>query len=184
MSPQPITPIPIRAIAFPISGAGRRRGLPEILGGHTGNDELNLLDARPFGIDVVGYDSPASHHDDTVGYLEDMMDVVRNEDAGMAGVASVAHEPKYASRLRDAQVVGRLIEDYEFAVEIHRSRDRHRLALAARQRADRRVGRDVLADADLLEKASCDLVHGGLIEAVEQTRPLDRLAPEKQVSGD
>src|SRR5438046_1243235 len=136
MSPQPITPIPIRAIAFPISGAGRRGGLPEILRGPPGNDGRNLLHARLFGVEVRGYDLPASNHVDTVGDLEDMMDVVRNEDAGMAGVASVAHEPKHASRLRDAQIVGRLIEDYEFAVEIHRSRDRHRLSLAARQRAD------------------------------------------------
>jgi len=55
-----------------------------------------------------------------------------DKDAGMAGIARVAHEAQHALRLGDAQIVGRLVQDDEVAVEMHRARDRHRLALAAR----------------------------------------------------
>ena len=49
--------------------------------------------------------------------------------------AGAAHEVEHPLRLGDAEVVGRLVEDDEVAVEMHRARDRHRLALAARERA-------------------------------------------------
>ena len=109
------------------------------------------------GVDVVGDDLAAAHDDDAVDHLEDMVDVVGDEDAGVAGIAGVAHEAQHALRLRDAEIVGRLVEDDEVAVEMHGARDRHRLALAAGERADRRRRRDVLADADLPQQVAGDL---------------------------
>ena len=80
--------------------------------------------------------------------------------------ARVAHEAQHALGLGHAEIVGRLVEDDQVAVEIHRARDRHRLALAAGERGDRRRGRDLLGDADLLAAASratsfMALVHAG-----------------------
>ena len=135
-------------------------------------------------VDVVGDDPAAAHDDDAVDHLEDVVDVVRDEDAGMAGIAGVAHEAQHALRLRDAEIVGRLVEDDEVAVEMHGAGDGHRLALAARQRADRRRRRDVLGDADLLQEIARDRVHRVLVHAVQEARPLDRLAAEKEVARD
>lgn len=62
------------------------------------------------GVDVVGHDlAPAQHHD-AVDHLEHVVDVVRDEDAGAARVARVAHEPEHALRLGHAEVAGGLVE--------------------------------------------------------------------------
>ena len=45
---------------------------------------------------------------------------------------------QHALGLGDAEIVGRLVEDDQVAVEMHRAGDRDRLALAAGERADRR----------------------------------------------
>jgi len=71
----------------------------------------------------------------------------------MAGIARAAHEAQHALRFGDAEIVGRLVKDDQVAVEMHGARDRHRLPLAARQRADRRRRRDVLGDADLPDRS-------------------------------
>ena len=91
---------------------------------------------------------------------------------------------EHALRLGDAEIVGRLVEDDQVAVEIHGAGDRDRLALAARQRADRRRRRDVLGDADPSQQFARDRVHRRLVHAVEEARPLHRLAAEEQVARD
>ena len=78
--------------------------------------------------------SAVSHYRDTVDHLEDMVNVVCDQDAGVTGIARIAHKAQHALRLRDAKVVGWLVEDDEVAVEMHRAGDRHRLPLAAGQR--------------------------------------------------
>ena len=105
-----------------------------------------------------------------------------NEDAGVARVAGAAHEAKDPLRLGHAQIVGRLIQNDEVAVEVHGAGDRHGLALAARERADRRRGWDLLADADLFQEIACRRFHRSTIHAVEEARAFQRLAPEKQVA--
>src|ERR1700692_586704 len=67
---------------------------------------------------------------------------------------------------------------------MHRTGAPPRLAFAAGERADRRIRRDVLADADLPQKVARDLVHDSLIHPVEEPRRLDRLAAEEQVARD
>ena len=59
------------------------------------------------------------------------MDVVRDEDAGVAGITRVAHEVQHALGLSDTQVVGGLVEDDELALEVHRTSDGHGLTFAA-----------------------------------------------------
>src|SRR5471032_802281 len=97
------------------------------------NHRLHLRHARLLGIDVVGDDFAKAHDDDPVDDLEDVVDVMGDENAGMAGIAGVAHEAQHALRFGDAKVVGRLVQNDEVAVEMHCPRDRHRLAVAARQ---------------------------------------------------
>ena len=93
-----------------------------------------------------------------------------DEDAGMTCVACLAHEVEDTLRLRHAEIVRRLVEDDQIGVEMHGPGDRHRLPLAARERADRRVGRDILGDADALEQILRDLVHRVMIHAVQEGR--------------
>ena len=60
--------------------------------GHARDDPLDRFDRGVLRVDVVGDDLAAAHDDDAVDHLEDVVDVVGDEDAGMAGVARVAHE--------------------------------------------------------------------------------------------
>src|SRR5205807_3442367 len=122
---------------------------------HASDDELDIFDAGALGVDVIGGDPAAPHDDDPVDDLEYVMDIMSDEDAGMARIARIPHKAEHTLGFGDAKIVGRLIEDDEIAVEIHRARNRHRLALAARKRADRRVGWNVLPDPDLLQEIAC-----------------------------
>ncbi len=47
-----------------------------------GDDVLDLVNGRGAGGQVVGHDLAPAHDDDAVDDLEDVMDVVRDEDAG------------------------------------------------------------------------------------------------------
>ena len=51
---------------------------------HPGDDTFHLFHRRLLRVDIVGYHLAAAHDDDAVDHLEDMVDVVRDEDAGMA----------------------------------------------------------------------------------------------------
>ena len=84
-----------------------------------------------FGVDVVGHDLAAAQHHDAVHHLEDVVDVVGDEDAGVARVARIAHEAQHTLRLSHAEVVGGLVEDDEVALEVHGTGDGHGLPLAA-----------------------------------------------------
>ena len=100
----------------------------------------------------LGDDLAPPHHDDAVGDLEDVVDVVGDEEHGVAGVAHLLDEAQHAMGLLDAEIVGRLVEDDDLGGELHGARNGDRLALAARQRVDRRVGVELLGDADPLEQ--------------------------------
>jgi hypothetical protein len=58
----------------------------------------------------------------------------------MPCLAHLVDGRQHVGRLAHAKRRGRLIEDQHLGAEMHRARDRHRLALAARQRAHRLVG--------------------------------------------
>ena len=107
-------------------------------------DEGRDVDAHDRGLDgqeigvgdgALGDDLAAPHHDDAVGDLEDVVDVVGDEEHGVAGVAHLLDEAQHAVGLLDAEIVGRLVEDDHLGGELHGARDGDRLALAARQRA-------------------------------------------------
>src|SRR5208337_4071817 len=61
---------------------------------------LDLGDRGSLRIDVVGDDPAAAHDDDAIDHLEDVMDIVSDEDAGVARIARVAHEAQDALRRR------------------------------------------------------------------------------------
>src|SRR5437763_17008210 len=119
-----------------MSSTDRRAASSQFFRRHAGDDELDLLDAGALGVDIIGNDPAAPHHDDAVYNLEDVMNVVSNEDAGMARIACVSHKAEHALGLGNSEIVGRLVKDDEIAVEIHRARNRHRLALTSGKRAD------------------------------------------------
>src|SRR5271168_2541496 len=55
-----------------------------------GDDRLDLRDRRVLRVDVVGDNSAVSHDRDAVDHLEDMVNVVRDQDAGVTGIARIA----------------------------------------------------------------------------------------------
>ena len=63
--------------------------------------------------------------------LKDVVNVMGDEDAGMPGVARIANEAQDPLGLFHAEIVRWLIENNQFTFEMHRSRNRNRLALAA-----------------------------------------------------
>src|SRR5581483_3724134 len=84
-------------------------------------------------------------HGDPRGRLEDVVQVVRDQDDAEPLLGEAAHEREHLLRLRDAERRRGLVEDHEARVPHHRTRDRNRLPLAAREcrdpladRADRR----------------------------------------------
>jgi hypothetical protein len=83
---------------------------------HAGDDPLDRLDRGVLRVDVVGGDLAAVQDDDAVDHLEHVMDVVGDEDAGMAGVARGAHELQHALGLGHAQIVGGLVQDDQVAI--------------------------------------------------------------------
>ena len=67
---------------------------------------------------------------------------------------------------------------------MHRARDRHGLPFAAGQRGDRGRGRNRLADPDPPQKIAGCVLHRAHVHALENARPLDRLAAEEQIARD
>ena len=63
------------------------------------------------GVDVVGDDAALAQYHNPVHNLEDVVDVVGDENAGVARVAGIANEAQDALCLRNAQIVGRLVEN-------------------------------------------------------------------------
>ena len=73
-----------------------------------------------------------AQHDNTVDDLEDVVDIVGDENTGVPRIAGIAHETQHALCLGDTEVVGRFVEDDQFAVKMHCTGDGDRLPLAAR----------------------------------------------------
>src|SRR3954471_22923716 len=84
-------------------------GGADLLLGYAGDHALDFLDAGLFGVDVRCDDLAAPHHHNAVDHLENVMDVVGDEDAGMSGIPGIAHEAQHPLRLCDAEIVGRLV---------------------------------------------------------------------------
>ncbi len=61
---------------------------------------FDLGDRGSLRIDIVGDDPAAAHDDDAIDHLEDVMDIVSDEDARVAGIARVAYEAQDALRRR------------------------------------------------------------------------------------
>ena len=72
---------------------------------------------------------------------QDMVQVMADEDAGDPLGRQAAHEAEHFGGLLDRQVIGRFVEDEYSRLEMHRARDRHALALSARQFGEQRVRR-------------------------------------------
>ena len=68
--------------------------------------------------------------------VEDVVQVVRDQDDGEFLIGEPLDEVEHLLGLGHAERRGRLVEDHEAGVPEHRTGDRHRLALPARERGD------------------------------------------------
>ena len=94
---------------------------------------------------VVADHAAAVEEHEVVADRVGVMRVVRDEDHADAALGRLHDVAKHDARLLDAERRRRLVEDQHAGAEVDRARDRDRLPLAARQRADRLVG---VADVD------------------------------------
>src|ERR671914_1098795 len=79
------------------------------------------------------HDLAAIEHHELVGQLVHMREIVLYVEAGPAGGLDAAHEVQDLLHLLQRQRHGRLVQDDEVGIEVHRAADRDALALAARQ---------------------------------------------------
>ena len=131
----------------------------------------------------------AIEHDQAVGDLMDMGEIVLDVDAGAAGLFDAPHEVDDLAHLGDAQRGGRFVEDDEVGVEMHRAPDGDALALAARQIGDGRIDGD--ADAAKADDVDQDLLRDLLLaldvdeaEAVGDLPADEEVAPQRLLLGE
>ena len=132
----------------------------------------------------VEHELAALQHDDAVGDLEDLLDVVGDEQHGRAGVGDGPRERPDLRRLGEAEGRGRLVHDHEVHAVAHDAQDLDDLALAAGQQPDRAVQRRPSVTpsssrrARAVRSAARDVAHR---EDAAEPRP--RLAAEGEVVG-
>ena len=131
---------------------------------------------------------PAVDDDHSLADLVDVEEVVIDEDAGLAGVLDPADEVERLPGLGHRQPHRRLVEDDQLGLEVERPGDRDALALAARHRADERVGRDRLRrEAQELEHQLLGFgAHRRHVEQPDAARPLaahEDVPPERLLVG-
>jgi hypothetical protein len=109
--------------------------------------------------------------------------IVGDEDDAEPAVARLCDVAQHDTRLLDAERRRRLVEDQHLRAEVDGARDRDRLPLAARERADRLVGiPDV--DAHLAELLDHRLLRELHVHALQRPLPLRRLGAEEEVPPD
>src|SRR3954454_1187309 len=144
---------------------------------------LDELVARDLALAPVAHQPLAIEDHEAIADRIGVMRVVGDEDHAAAAVARLRHVAQHDARLLDAERAGGLVEDQHLRAEVDGARDRHRRALAARQRADRLVGiADV--DAHLLELGDHRLLRLAHVDAPERPAPLRRLRAEEEVAPD
>src|SRR5207302_6540363 len=99
------------------------------------NHRLHLDKVRRTRLEVADLAS-VTQHDDAVGHLEHVKQIVGNEDAGPSGRLRLADELQDAARLLDAEIIRRLIQDNQVSLKVHRAGDGYRLPLASRAWGD------------------------------------------------
>ena len=122
-----------------------RLGVGDML--HEGDQ---LLGGVHLGLRRLQRDAAAVEHDETVGDVVDVMDVVADEQDRAAAGAHRADEAEDLLGLGQRQRGGRLVEDDQVGLVVDGAGDGDALALAAGELADDRVGReDLRGEADL-----------------------------------
>ena len=110
------------------AGAGRGAG--------TAGDGADHLLAGGLGADEVARVASQEQHDDAVGHLEDVGQVVADHHHAEAAFLEPEDQVEHLSGLGHAQGRGGLVEHHQLRVAEQRARDRHDLALPARERRD------------------------------------------------
>src|SRR5690242_1466012 len=114
---------------------------------------------------VVLDDQTAQVHDgDSIGDLEDVIQVVRDEHHSEAAVAQPLGQVQHLLGLHDAEGGGRLVHDHELGVPHHGFGHRDRLPLAARQRGDRLPDRSDGCHAQSSQRLGRGALHAVLVE--------------------
>ena len=109
------------------------------------------------------------------------MQVVGDDHDREALLAETADEREHLLGLGDTERCGRLVQDHELGVPLHRLRDRDRLPLAAGERGDRLADRVDRRDGEGLQRLGRPLLHDRLLQALE---PVVLLAAEVHVLDD
>ena len=137
-----------------------------------------------FGGDEIGLGAAVAQHDDAVGDRQHVVQPVRDQDDGDAFRLQPADQVEHALHLAHGKRRRRLVHDDQLRVEGQRTRDRHRLLLAARERADRAVDRRQMR-AQPLDHLCRLAVHLGLVDKAgnQAEQLLHRLAAEEDVGG-
>ena len=84
-------------------------------------------------------DLAAVEHHEAIGDVEDVVDVVADEQDRASACLHLAHEMEDLGGLGERKRRRRLVEDDEIRLLVDGARDRHSLALAARELADDRL---------------------------------------------
>ena len=116
---------------------------------------LSMIGDQPLGradlrLGRLQRDRAAIHHDEALGDVEDVVDVVADEQHRAAAGAHRAHEAKDLFGFGQRERGGRLVHHDQVRLVVDRARERDALPLAARELADDRIGREHLrGEADL-----------------------------------
>ena len=148
-------------------------------------DMISMISSRLISdLRKVPWRPPAVEQREGVADRVGVVDVVADEDHGEAAQPRLDDEFQHHRRLVHAERRGRLVEDQHLGAEMDGPGDRDRLALAARQRADR-LARVAHVDADVGHAPRGRWRrHCALSRREKGTRLLDRLAAEEEVPRD
>src|SRR5579864_3671105 len=130
----------------------------------------------------VEYHFAARHRDDPVAGVKDMLQVVADEHAGDALFRQTAHEADHLAGFLHGQVIGRLVEDQQLRLEVHRTRNCHALALSAGQFAEQCFGGTQM-QVDIGDGLDRFAAHARAIHRADaEQRKVQRLPANKQIA--
>src|SRR5262249_2738809 len=145
------------------------------------DQELGEFRHRHLGRPDLCDDLAAIHHDEPVGDLVDVREIVLDVQAGSPVVLDATHEPEHFAHLLDGNRDGGLIEYNQVSVEMHSAADRDALALATGQQLDSRVDSD--PGATKADRFHEDLLRNRFLAPdIDEAEPVGDLAPDEKVA--
>ena len=121
-------------------------------------------------------------HDDPVGDLEDVLEVVADHHHAEAALAEALDQAEHLRRLRHAEGGGGLVEQHDLGLAEQGAGDRNGLALASGEAADLGPNAAERRHRKLVEQLVRVLLHLGLVDHRQRDAPVaDHLLAEVEV---